>query len=141
VGKGNALVTPVASVSPEKPKETVLLDTKLPPKVVSVGGSYSIFLEDVKGATRGEVMASVEKGSKAVDGCFAEIFKAGGKKGKIAFAVVVDGKRKLKSAKLQGDELQDKKLPKCLEGALKKIEWPAPTEEEATFVLVWDVQS
>jgi hypothetical protein len=131
----------VASGGPEKPKETVLLDTKLPPKVVSAGGSYRIGLEDVKGSTRGEVMASVEKGSKAVDGCFAEIFKAGGKKGKIAFAVVVDSKRKLKSAKLQGDELQDKKLPKCLEGALKKIEWPAPTEKEATFVLAWDVQS
>jgi hypothetical protein len=140
-GKSGAPVGSAASGAPEKPKETVLLDTKLPPKVVSAGGSYRIGLEDVKGSTRGEVMASVEKGSKAVDGCFAEIFKAGGKKGKIAFAVVVDGKKKLKSAKLQGDDLQDKKLPKCLEGALKKIEWPASTEKEMTFVLAWDVQS
>ncbi|MCS6900553.1 MAG: hypothetical protein NZX77_12410 [Polyangiaceae bacterium] len=122
-------------------KGTVLLDTKLPPKVVSVGGSYRIVLEDVKGATRGELVRAVEGGSKGVDGCFSEIFKKGGKKGRIVFAVVVDGKQKVKSVKVQADELQDKKLPKCLEGALKTIDWPAPTEKEATFLLAWDVES
>lgn len=123
------------------PKETVLLDTKLPPKVVSAGGSYRIAVDEAKGLGRAEVVASVEKGSKAVDGCFAGIFKAGGKAGRIAFAVVVDSKRKVKSAKVQADELRDAKLPKCLEGALKKIEWPAFTDKEATFTLAWDIQS
>ena len=129
------------SLAASAAKVDVLLDSKLPPKVVSAGGSYSIGVVDPKGLERGAVVATVERGSKAVDGCFAEIFKAGGKKGKIAFAVVVDGKGKVKSAKAQADELQEKKLPKCLEGALKKMDWPRPSEKEATFTVEWSVQS
>lgn len=139
---GSALAS---SQAPEKtgPQKTdVLLDTKLPPKVVSAGGSYSLAVNDSRGLTRTEVVTAVERSTKTVDGCFGDIFKAGGKKGKISFSVIVDGTGKFKSLKAQDDELKDKKLPKCLEGALKKVEWSKPSEKGgATFVIEWVIQS
>jgi len=123
-------------------KTDVLLDTKLPPKPVTAGGSYSIAVNDSKGYTRAEVVSAVEKSSKTVDACFGDIFKAGGKAGKISFSVVIDSAGKFKSTKPQGDELKDKKLPKCLENALKKVEWAKPSEKDgASFIIEWQVQS
>lgn len=131
---------PAASASAPQ-KVDVLLDSKLPPKVVSVGGSYSISVEDPQGLARGDIVASVEKVSKLVDGCLGDLFKAGGKKGKIAFSLVIDQKSKLKSSKMKTDDFQDKKLLRCIEGAIKKIEWSKPTEKEATFSVEWRIES
>lgn len=122
-------------------KTDVLLETVLPPKTTAAGGSYSMAINDPQGLAKTELLAAVEKSSKQVDGCYAPVFKASGKKGKTSFAIALDAKAKPRTIKLQGDELNDKTLVKCLEGALKKVEWPRPGDKAgASFVVEWLAQ-
>lgn len=90
---------------------------------------------------RRAIMVSVEGASHAVDGCLANLFKTGGKKGNLAFFLGIDLKGKLKSSKMKVDDFQDKKMVQCFEGAIKKIEWPKPSSGDATFTLEWRIES
>lgn len=128
---------PVASAAPT----TVLLDTKLPPKVISVGGSYSVAVAEPRGVERADAVSALDRGSKLVDGCLGDLFKVGGKRGKVAFALTLDERGKPRVVKNQLDELQDRKLLKCLEGAIRKIEWPMPPGKDAAFTVEWRIES
>ena len=142
-------VTPVAasdtaSVAPASTARTtdVLLDTKLPPKVVTTGGSYNLMVNDTVGVTRSDAMKALEASGRSIDACFGEIFKAGGKRGKVTIAVQIDGQGHVKSTKVQLDELGDKKVPRCLEGAMKKVNWTRPpTKDGSSLSVDWLVQS
>ena len=128
--------------APSAARLNVLLDTKLPPKVVSIGGSYNLMVSDTQGLSRSEAMGVIDGSGKTMDACFDEIFRAGGKRGKVTMAVVLDGDGKVKSTRVELDELGDKDLPRCLEGVIKKMNWvKSPTRSAASLSIEWSVQS
>ena len=51
--------------------------------------------------------------------------------------VVVDPRGKAQSAKLRTDETKNPELVKCLEGVLKMVEWPKPTEKVGKTSVEW----
>jgi hypothetical protein len=126
-----------AGPAPDAPTKTdTKLDTLLPPKVVSAGGTYNMAVTDAKGISRNDVLAAVERSSSKVNACYFNLFKKPGKHGKTAFTVVIDGAGKTKSVKAGADEVGDPELVKCLNDVLKKIDWPKPAEKSGSSTTV-----
>jgi hypothetical protein len=104
----------------------------------SGGGSYGIAATEATGLSREDAVKSLEGVGPAADKCYEKLFKK--KKdaaGKTVVEVKVDPKGKTKgAAKVVSDDVKDKALAKCLQGAFKKAAWPKPTEKGGGKVTV-----
>ena len=126
-----------AGPAPDAPtKMDTKLDSLLPPKVVSAGGTYNMAVADAKGIGRSDVLSAVERSSNKVNGCYFNLFKKPGKHGKTAFSVVIDGTGKTKAVKAGADEVGDPDLVKCLNGVLKSVDWPKPADKSGSSTTI-----
>jgi outer membrane biosynthesis protein TonB len=126
-----------AGPAPDAPTKTdIKLDSLLPPKTVSAGGTYNTAVADAKGIGRNDVLAAIEQSSSKVNGCYFNLFKKPGKHGKTAFSVVIDPSGKTRSVKAGTDEIGDADLVKCLNGVLKGVTWPKPADKSGSSTTV-----
>ncbi|HEU4412755.1 MAG TPA: AgmX/PglI C-terminal domain-containing protein [Polyangiaceae bacterium] len=103
----------------------------------SGGGNYGIAATEATGLSREDAGKAVGDVGGATDKCYEKHFKkkkAAG--GKTTLEVKVDAKGKTKGVKVVSDEVKDKALTKCLQGAFKKAAWPKPTEKAGGKVTV-----
>ncbi|MCU0681473.1 MAG: AgmX/PglI C-terminal domain-containing protein [Polyangiaceae bacterium] len=103
----------------------------------SGGGSYGLAATEAAGLSRDDAAKTLNDAGPSTDKCYEKLFKK--KKetsGKTTLEIKVDPKGKTKGVKVLSDDVKDKALAKCLQGAFKKSAWPKPTEKAGGKVTV-----
>ena len=114
----------------DAPKKDERLEDQTMGKTTSAGGSYALKVLSVAGMPVDDVGKALSASSGKVDACYAKLFKGAlGQNGKTSVDVVVNDKGKTGSVKLRADETKNPELVKCLQDAVKAVEWPKPTEK------------
>jgi len=114
----------------DAPKKDERLEDQTMGKTTSAGGSYALKVLSVAGMPVDDVGKALSASSGKVDACYAKLFKSAlGQNGKTSVDVVVNDKGKTGSVKLRADETKNPELVKCLQDAVKAVEWPKPTEK------------
>ena len=117
------------------------IESAVRPKTTSTGGTYGLGAIEATGLEKDDVVRALGAVSAKTDECYGRLFKKHlNAVGKTSFDVTVDGKGKTQTVTKKADDLGDADLPKCLEGALRKVAWSKPADKKgAKISLEWVV--
>lgn len=133
----DAKPTTSADVTPPPPRDERLEDKKTE-KATGVAGSYRTGVLSAAGLDPAELGKALGAVAPKLDGCYSAYLSKRPSAGlHTSYDVVVDPGGKTQSAKLRADETRSAELHKCLEGVLRTVSWPKPTEKVGKTTIEW----